>query len=133
MSGFIWYPGKRQELSRDIGVSLEQTAEAVKTDVVMAQTVPYAEDSEENRSRGIVPGALQGSIYTDTSRSPMGEVSVAANTPYARRLYYHPEYNYFKGVNPGAGGLWWRPYLPGGNKEGFAAEAFGKLFKKARG
>ena len=133
MSGFMWYPGKRHQFDAAIRTSLEQTAEAVKTDVVMSQTVPYAEDSDENRARGVVPGELQGSIYTDTSRSYKGEVSVVANTPYARRLYYHPEYNYYKGVNPGAGGLWWRPYLPGGSKQRFAADAFRKLFKKARG
>lgn len=131
--GFEWYPGKRAAFGNDVRTTLEQTAEAVKTDVVMSQTVPYAEDSDENRSRGVVPGELQGSIYTDTSRSAQGEVAVVANTPYARRLYYHPEYNFFRGANPQAGGLWWRAYLPGGAKQGFAAEAFGKLFKRIRG
>ena len=27
-------------------------------------------------------------------------------TPYARRLYYHPEYNFAKDKNPEAGGYW---------------------------
>lgn len=131
--GFSWYPGKRAEFGNEIRMTLEQTAEAVKTDVVMSKTVPYAEDSEENFKRGVVPGELQGSIYTDTSRSAQGEVAVVANTPYARRLYYHPEYNFYRGANTEAGGLWWRPYLPGGAKQQFAAEAFGKLLKRNRG
>ncbi|AJH78126.1 MULTISPECIES: minor capsid protein [Heyndrickxia] len=28
------------------------------------------------------------------------------DTPYARRLYYHPEYNFSKDKNPHARGLW---------------------------
>lgn len=27
-------------------------------------------------------------------------------TPYARRLYYNPQYNFSKDKNPNAGGLW---------------------------
>lgn len=31
---------------------------------------------------------------------------VVWNVPYARRLYYHPEYNFSKDKNPHARGLW---------------------------
>ena len=31
---------------------------------------------------------------------------VTYETPYARRLYYHPEYNFRKDVNPLAGAYW---------------------------
>ena len=132
MSGIEWYPGRRALLDRDIQEALEQAAEAVKTDLVMSQTVPYAEDSEENRDRGVVPGELQSSIYTDCERSAFGVVSVVANTPYARRLYYHPEYNYYTGANPKAGGLWFRAYMRGGRKDGFARKAFADRLRAIR-
>ena len=132
MSGIQWYPGRRQLLDRDIQMALEQAAEAVKTDLVMSQTVPYAEDSEENRDRGVVPGELQSSIYADCGRSAQGVVSIVANTPYARRLYYHPEYNYYLGANPHAGGLWFRAYMRGGRKAGFARKAFADRLRAIR-
>lgn len=38
--------------------------------------------------------------------SKIGDGSVIWNTPYARRLYYNPQYNFSKDKNPNAGGLW---------------------------
>ncbi|WP_267379399.1 minor capsid protein [Bacillus sp. GM_Baccil_2] len=35
-----------------------------------------------------------------------GEGHVGWDTPYARRLYYNPQYNFSKDVNPNAQGLW---------------------------
>ena len=133
MSGIEWYPGRRRKLGNEFRMALEQAAEAVRTDLVMSQTVPYAEDSPENRDRGVVPGELQSSLHLDDSRSASGSVSVVASTPYARRLYYHPEYSFYRGANPKAGGLWFRPYLPGGRKAGFAAKAFKQRLRAIRG
>lgn len=133
MGGIEWYPGKRRELDDDIRRALEMTAEAVRTDLVTSGTVPYAEDSDENRSRGVVPGELQGSIFVDCSRSSSGTVSVVSNTPYARRLYYHPEYSFYQGANPQAGGLWYAAYLPRGAKQHLARRAFARFLRKARG
>lgn len=38
--------------------------------------------------------------------SRIGEGHIEWNTPYARRLYYNPQYNFSKDVNPNARGLW---------------------------
>lgn len=38
--------------------------------------------------------------------SKIGEGLIVWNTPYARRLYYNPQYNFSKDVNPNAQGLW---------------------------
>jgi hypothetical protein len=35
-----------------------------------------------------------------------GKGHIEWRTPYARRLYYNPEYNFSKDKNPNAGGLW---------------------------
>lgn len=40
------------------------------------------------------------------SASAIGEGRVVWNTPYARRLYYNPKYNFSKDKNPNARGLW---------------------------
>lgn len=49
-------------------------------------------------------GILEGSSLTH-SDLPNGKLVWA--TPYARRLYYNPQYNFSKDVNPNAGGLWY--------------------------
>ena len=38
--------------------------------------------------------------------SRIGEGMVGWNTPYARRLYHNPQYNFSKDKNPNASGLW---------------------------
>lgn len=36
----------------------------------------------------------------------IGSGRIVWNTPYARRLYYNPQYDFSHDVNPNAGGLW---------------------------
>lgn len=53
-------------------------------------------------------------IPTDTTElrnssirsSKVGEGLIRWDTPYARRLYYNPQYNFSKDKNPNAQGLW---------------------------
>lgn len=40
------------------------------------------------------------------NRGRYTETSVSWHTPYARRLYYNPQYNFSKDKNPNASGLW---------------------------
>ena len=71
------------ELSDAAVTALEQTAEALHKEVVQAQVVPRMD------------GALQNEkMFVDKSRSKDGQVSIIHEGPYARRLYFHPEYNF---------------------------------------
>ena len=92
--------------------------EAVKTDLVSSQTMPFD------------TGALQNGLYTDQFESG-GELHTVLQTdgPQARRLYYHPEYHFQRGKNPNAGAAWYAPYKEGGAKAGFLSDAFAKLMK----
>lgn len=119
MSGFSWYPGKSAAFDRAVAGALAKTAEAVKTDLVQSQTLPFK------------TGQLQGSVFSDTSHAAQGKVSVVTSTPYARRLYWHPEYDFDRSENPLAGGEWYRPYLKGGAKQDFAARAFSKFLGRS--
>ncbi|WP_026584201.1 minor capsid protein [Bacillus sp. J33] len=38
--------------------------------------------------------------------SQIGKGKIIWDTPYARRLYYNPQYNFSKDTNPNAQGLW---------------------------
>ncbi|EQB34633.1 hypothetical protein M948_20610 [Virgibacillus sp. CM-4] len=40
------------------------------------------------------------------AHSKIGEGEVAWSTPYTRKLYYNPQYNFSKDQNPHASGLW---------------------------
>ncbi len=99
--------------------ALEQTAEALHTEVVQAQVMPRD------------TGALQNeSTFVDTSKSNQGKVSIVSSTPYARRLYYHPEYNFSRDENIAAGGEWFEPWMNGGLREDFCQNVFEKLYKR---
>jgi hypothetical protein len=110
------------QLTRAAVVALEQTAEALHTEVVQAQVMPFDTGNLQNES-----------TFVDTSEASNGKVSLVSSTPYARRLYYHPEYQFQKYENPFAGGKWFEPWLPGGVSSGFCREAFKKFYKKAGG
>lgn len=121
--------------------ALEKTAEALHTEVVQAQVVPRMD------------GALQGEkMFVDTSGITAGKVSIIHEGPYARRLYYHPEYNFQKEPweedvknkdgtishlthegNPNAKGRWFEDWLPGGSQEEFSGQAFKKFYKREAG
>lgn len=111
-----------RELTQAQVTALEQTAEAVHTEVVQAQVMPRD------------TGALQNEYtFIDTSESTDGTVTIVSSTPYARRLYFHPEYHFKKEENPNAGGMWYKDWLPGGKNQDFAADTFKKLYRRTAG
>lgn len=113
---------RMKQLSQAAVTALERTAEALHTEVVQAQIMPFDTGHLE-----------EDATFVDYSNSKDGKVSLVSATPYARRLYYHPEYNFQKDENPFAGGEWYEPWLPGGISQDFVKDAFGKFYKKAGG
>ena len=109
-----------KRLDRAAVTALEMTAEAVHSDLQQSQTMPFQTGNLQNES-----------TFVDTSESGKGYVSLVSNTPYARRLYYHPEYDFSTAENPNAGGEWYNPYIKGGEKEDFAQKAYAKLYRRA--
>lgn len=98
--------------------ALEQTAEALHTEVVQAQVMPFD------------TGALQNEgTFVDYSESRQGKVSIISNTPYARRLYFHPEYHFQTKENPNARGKWYEDWLPGGKKSDFAIDTYKRIYR----
>ncbi len=111
-----------RKLSQAQKTALEQTAEALHTEVVQAQVIPRD------------TGNLQGeSFFVDTSDSISGKVSLIHSTPYARRMYFHPEYNFSKDENPNARGRWFEDWQPGGRHADFAIKAFQELYRRLSG
>lgn len=102
--------------------ALEQTAEAVHTEVVQAQVVPRDTGNLQDEA-----------FFVDYSESKNGKVTLVHNTPYARRLYFHPEYNFSKDENPNAKGLWFEDWEKDGKYADFAPKTFAELYRRLTG
>lgn len=66
--------------------SAEVAMEQVRTDLVSAQTMPFDTGDMQNN---------QTFVHSDESGA-----SLVTGSPQARRLYYHPEYHFRKGITP---------------------------------
>lgn len=149
-----------KQLTQAQVTALEQTAEALHTEIVQAQVVPRKD------------GTLQGeAFFVDTTESGKGKVALIHATPYARRLYFHPEYHFHKEPweeyyvetegkkrwfdtkeeakeyagkdmkihhlthegNPHAKGKWFADYEPGGKYQDFAIDAYKKIYRRIAG
>lgn len=96
--------------------ALEITTEAILSDIKTSAVVP--KDT----------GELERSGFVDLSRVDDGITSINFDTPYARRLYWHPEYNFRQDKNPNAQGKWMQSYVDGDNKE-FVTDTYSKFLK----
>ena len=108
-------------IESDIRKALIKTADAVKTDVQQSQTMPFDSGQLQNRS-----------TFVDDSKASSGKASVVSDTPYARRLYFHPEYKFSTRDNPNAGGAWFEPYISGAKKD-YAKKVFARFMQNSLG
>lgn len=110
-----------KELTQAQIMALEQTAEALHRAVLEEKVMPHDTGHMEGVSTAI-----------DKSQSRNGTVSLVTQTPYARRMYFHPEYNFRKDRNPNAQGKWLEPWISGKEKD-FCKNAFKALYKRIGG
>ena len=97
--------------------ALPLTMEAMKTEVNNMQVVPKETGNLEESAK---TGAEGNKGY------------ISYNTPYARRLYYHPEYNFRRDKNPNAQGRWMDSFIYGPKKD-WLAKAYGEFLKRLSG
>lgn len=108
---------KLNQINSEAVRCLIKTGDALKSDLIQSQTMPFKTGNLQNRS-----------TFLDTSEATKGTVKIVSDTPYARRLYFHPEYNFSKDANPNAGGMWFEPYIDG-NKKDFVKKTFETFMK----
>lgn len=101
--------------------ALEKTGEALHTEVVQATVVPRDTGNLQNEA-----------FFVDMLESAEGEVALVHSTPYARRLYFHPEYHFHTDKNPEARGEWYEPWISGENRE-FVRRAFAAFLRQEGG
>jgi len=107
-------------LKAKIQIAAEQTVYAIRTDVQTASVVPKEVGTLENES------------YVDRTQKASGKFSLIYTIPYARRLYWHPEYNFRHDKNKNARGEWLEPWI-NGEKKKFARDTFKTLMKRQMG
>lgn len=113
------YTDKIEQLQRAAQQAFELTVAAVLTDMQQSQTVPKD------------VGELERSGFTEVDVQKM-VARIIFDTPYARRLYWHPEYDFRQDKNQYAGGLWMQPYIDG-NKKNFVKETYKSFLKQLGG
>ena len=96
--------------------AMVMAADATLTELRDRQVMPYDMGNMQNDN-----------TFVDDSQKD--KVSIVADTNYARRLYFHPEYNFNRGNNARAGGKWFDSFL----NDDFIASAFAKLMKQIGG
>ena len=110
-------PNHLKYMKKECIEALVETADALSSDLRQSQTMPFDSGNLQNRS-----------TFVDNSKKNNGKVSIVSDTPYARRLYFHPEYHFQKSKNANAGGMWFQPYIDGKKKD-FANKTFARLLK----
>lgn len=96
--------------------ALAKTADATLTELRDRQSMPFDTGNLQNDS----------TFIDDSQRD---KVSIVSNTPYARRLYFHPEYNYRRVNNAHSGGKWFDSFI----NDDFIEKAYCKMFKQIGG
>lgn len=100
--------------------TLKGSRDSILGDIMTSEVVPKQ------------TGELERSAFVDDSQAKRGKVSVVYDTPYARRLYYHPEYNFRRDKNRNAQGMWLEAWA-NGEKDNVIKRVFSTLWKKLAG
>ncbi|MCX7924132.1 MAG: hypothetical protein N3B21_19310 [Clostridia bacterium] len=112
---------KLRQLSKDQIKAAKMTGEQMLHEIVTEAVIPFD------------TGQLQNvQTYVDDSKAKGGTISIVHDTPYAARLYFHPEYNFDTTVNANARGEWWDEWL-NGSKKSRPRKLFKQFMRKLTG
>lgn len=100
------------------------TMRQILTDLISSQTIPFD------------TGTLQESHFVDSFHTRVGEavgavayIATGADVPYARYIYYHPEFHFQTVNNPNAQALWYETYV-NGEKAGMIEELYSQILQQ---
>ena len=110
--------GAIQRISEAVKQAAVDTMQVVYTDLVSSRTMPFDNGDMQNNN-------------TWVEQTENGAVLITGSIQ-ARRLYYHPEYNFQRGKNPNVGAYWLEPYISGDKKD-FIRDKYIELFRRRAG
>ena len=102
--------------------ALRKPTDALLKQIKNSQVMPFDTGNLQNES-----------TFADYANLSEGETKIVSSTPYARRLYFHPEYNFSREENIAAGGKRLAPWLKGGARQNFCQKAFARFYKQEAG
>lgn len=105
------------EVRKGLQKALILTCENIKTDLEDRQVMPFDK------------GTLEESLNVERSDN-LSEAIIATSTPYARRLYFHPEYHFRKDNHPNAKAKWYEDYFAGHSRSKWLFNRFIKFVKE---
>ncbi|MCL2398011.1 MAG: hypothetical protein FWC93_08105 [Defluviitaleaceae bacterium] len=91
-----------------------QTAHELRADLRAGGTMPFESGHLQNEA-----------TYVCGARLGQGVAAVVSDTVYARRKFFHPEFDFDRRVNRAAGGRWFDAYTVGA-KQGFVRDVFAR-------
>lgn len=100
--------------------------EELRKDLNNSETMPFDTGDMQNNQTFV---AVEGEETINVK--DIYSVSLIIGSPQARRLYYHPEYN-FQHKNSNTGALWLESYI-NIDKKDFVQTEFIKIFKEKSG
>lgn len=115
-----WDTAAIAKIREAVGAAAEETLEATYSNLVKSKTMPFDNGDMQN-NQTFVAQTVEGAV-------------LITGSPQARRLYYHPEYNFkqSEGANGTRGAKWLEPYISGEKKD-FVKTEFAKALGKRLG
>ena len=115
----ITYNTKNINMINEVAkLSLLDTAEAIKTDLVQSQTMPFDIGTMQNDS-----------TFVDDKRIIKGIARLVTDTVYARKVYFDPEITIHQDKNPNAKQRWFDDYISG-EKKNLPIKYFQQMLKR---
>lgn len=109
-----------------------EALEVLCTDIANSYTMPFDTGNMQNGGTYTAGFTVEGNSVINMSEGDEIHVCLTNDAPQARRLYYHPEYNFQRGKNVNAGAYWLEPYISGSKKEFVKAE-FTEILRRRTG
>lgn len=118
----ITYNTKNIDMINEIArLALIDTAEAVKTDLIQSQTMPFNTGTMQNDS-----------TFVDDKKVIKGIAKIVVDTVYSRKVYFDPEIHIKQGKNPNAKQYYFDDYIVG-NKKDLPIKYFKQFYKRRLG
>lgn len=93
-------------INEGVKLALLDTAEAIKTDLVQSQTMPFDTGTMQNDS-----------TFVDNKRIIKGIARIVVDTAYSRKIYFDPEINIHQDKNPNAKQYYFDDYTTGEKRD----------------
>lgn len=108
-------------INQNARLALIDTSEAIKTDIIQSQTMPFDTGTMQNDS-----------TFVDDKKVMKGVARIVVDTVYARKIYFDPEIHIKQGKNPNAKQYYFDDYISG-NKKDLPIKYFKQALKRRSG